>query len=93
VAISGLPELFDRQRVDENYASRYGYSFLKRFFWITRFSTYESIYRAKLFSVPDGLVIVTLRYHLHRELYIDDKFKLEAVGLEADRSRLMDRRS
>ncbi len=48
------------------------------------FSTYESIVRARDIFKADKLIVVTQNYHLHRALYIADRFGLEAYGVDAD---------
>ena len=83
----GQPE-YNEVRVMKNYAIDKGIPSEAIFMDHAGFSTYESIYRAEAIFGARRLVIVTQRYHLYRALYIADKFKLEAVGLAADRSRL-----
>ncbi len=48
------------------------------------FSTYESLVRAKEIFQADTLVVVTQTYHLHRALYIAERFDIDAYGVDAD---------
>lgn len=48
------------------------------------FSTYESLYRAKVVFGADKVVIVTQKYHLYRALYIAKSLGLDAVGVASD---------
>lgn len=48
------------------------------------FSTYESIYRAKIIFGVERLIVVTQEYHLYRALYIAEELGLDAVGVSAD---------
>ncbi|MGN1450505.1 MAG: vancomycin high temperature exclusion protein, partial [Eubacteriales bacterium] len=48
------------------------------------FSTYESIYRAKVVFGAEKVVIVTQKYHIYRALYIAKSLGLDAVGVASD---------
>ena len=48
------------------------------------FSTYESIYRARVIFQAKKIIIVTQEYHLHRALYIAAALGIEAYGVDAD---------
>lgn len=48
------------------------------------FSTYESLYRAKVVFGAEKVVIVTQKYHLYRALYIAKSLGLDAVGVASD---------
>ncbi len=48
------------------------------------FSTYESLYRAKVVFGVDKILIVTQKYHLYRALHIADALGMEAYGVAAD---------
>lgn len=51
------------------------------------FDTYDSIYRARNIFEVESATIVTQKFHLPRSLYIADKLRLEAVGIQADRHK------
>lgn len=48
------------------------------------FSTYESIVRAKHVFGVERMVVVSQKYHLYRALYICERNKIDAVGVNAD---------
>lgn len=48
------------------------------------FSTYDTVYRAKDIFLVQNAIIVTQREHLIRALYIADRLKLPAQGVEAE---------
>lgn len=48
------------------------------------FSTYESVYRAKVIFQADKIVIITQKYHLYRALYIAKRLGIEAYGVASD---------
>lgn len=48
------------------------------------FSTYESVYRAKVIFQAENIVVVTQEYHLYRALYIAQNFGLTAHGVACD---------
>ena len=48
------------------------------------FSTYESIYRAKVIFGAEKIIIVSQEYHLYRALHIAESFGIEAYGVAAD---------
>ncbi len=47
------------------------------------FSTYESMYRAKVIFEAEKIIIVTQEYHLPRAIYIAEALGLDAVGVAA----------
>ena len=48
------------------------------------FSTYETVYRAKVIFQAQKVVIVTQEYHLYRALYIAEQLGLDAYGVSSD---------
>lgn len=48
------------------------------------YSTYESLFNLSKTHKGKRILIVTQKYHLHRALYIAEKFGIEAFGVSAD---------
>ena len=51
------------------------------------FSTYDSLYRARVIFGAERVIIVTQAYHLPRALYIARRLGLDAVGVPCDTRR------
>ena len=51
------------------------------------FSTYESIYRAKVIFRVKKAIIVTQKYHLYRAIYISNALDLKVVGVDSRKNK------
>lgn len=49
------------------------------------FSTFESVRNAKETFVFEKICIITQKYHLYRALYVAGEFKMDAVGISANK--------
>lgn len=72
---------YDEVNIMKNYAIEKGVKSEDIFMDHAGFSTYESIYRAKVIFKAKRIVIVTQKYHLYRALYIAKQLDLEAYGV------------
>ena len=75
---------YDEVNVMKDYAIEKGVPSENIFMDHAGFSSYESIYRAKEIFEAKKVVIVTQKYHLYRALYIANKLKLDAYGVNSD---------
>jgi len=73
----------DEVNVMKNYAIEHGLLSSDIFMDHAGFSTYESLYRAKMIFGVKKLIIVTQKQHLYRALYLAKALGLEAVGVAA----------
>ena len=74
---------YDEVNVMKNYVVQAGVP-SSDVFIPCRFSTYESIYRARDVFMVKSAVIVTQTYHLYRALYVARRLGVDAVGVSAD---------
>lgn len=75
---------YDEVNAMKGYAVAEGIASADVFMDHAGFSTYESLYRAKVIFGAEKVIIVTQRYHLHRALHIARRLGLEAYGVASD---------
>lgn len=79
----GRPE-HDEVNIMKSYAIDRGVPSEDIFMDHAGFSTYESMFRACDVFLAKKVVIVTQEYHLYRAVYIADRLRLEAYGVNSD---------
>ena len=77
----------DEVNVMKNYAIENGVPSEDIFMDHAGFSTYESIYRAKVIFRVKKAIIVTQRYHLYRAIYISNALDLKVVGVDSRKNK------
>jgi len=76
---------YDEVNVMKDYAIDQGIESSSIFMDHAGFSTYDSLYRAKVIFGAKKIVIVTQQYHLYRALYIAKSLGIEAIGVAAEK--------
>lgn len=76
---------YDEVNQMRRYAEKLGVPAEDIFMDHAGFSTFDSMYRARLIFLVDSAVVVTQSYHLPRALYAAQAAGIEAVGVPADR--------
>ncbi len=77
-------EYYDEVNAMKKYALEAGVPSDDLFLDYAGFSTYESMYRAKVIFKVKRMVIVTQRYHQYRALYTANGFGIESCGFSSD---------
>lgn len=75
---------YDEVNVMKNYAITSGITSSDIFMDHAGFSTYESLYRAKVIFQVKKVLIVSQKEHLYRAIYIAESLGLEAIGVAAE---------
>ncbi|MBQ9834127.1 MAG: YdcF family protein [Bacilli bacterium] len=75
---------YDEVNIMKEYAIDQGVPAEDIFMDHAGFSTYESIYRAKVIFKVNKIVVVTQKYHLYRAIYIANQLGIETYGVNAD---------
>lgn len=75
---------YDEVNIMKKYAIEKGVPSADIFMDHAGFSSYDSIYRAKVIFGAKKIVIVTQEYHLYRALYIANSLGIDAYGVGAD---------
>lgn len=75
---------YNEPQVMKDYAIEAGLKSSDIFMDYAGFSTYESLYRAKVIFGVKKLIIVSQKSHLYRALYIAKALGLEALGIAAE---------
>ncbi len=77
-------EEYDEVGIMKTFAVEHGVPDSDIFMDHAGFSTYETMYRAKVIFEARRIVVVTQTYHLYRALYDAERLGLEAMGVSAD---------
>lgn len=75
---------YDEVNVMKNYAISMGITSSDIFMDHAGFSTYESLYRAKVVFQVKKVLIVSQKEHLYRAIYIAQSLGMEAIGVAAE---------
>jgi len=75
---------YDEVNVMKNYAITSGITSSDIFMDHAGFSTYESLYRAKVIFQVKRVLIVSQKEHLYRAIYIAESLGLKAIGVAAE---------
>ncbi|NTW96048.1 MAG: DUF218 domain-containing protein [Erysipelotrichaceae bacterium] len=75
---------YDEVNVMKNYAISMGIDSSDIFMDHAGFSTYESLYRAKVIFQVKKVLIVSQKEHLYRAIYIAEALGMDAIGVAAE---------